>query len=130
MGYGGSLKDAGKAIGRSGDGGIDGIIKEDLLGLDLVCVQAKRWSGTVASSDVRDFAGGMETHRARKGVMLTTSAYSKDALDYVRNIERKIVLIDGQQIAQYMIDFGIGVSVENTYVVKRLDGDYFSEDEG
>ncbi len=103
MGYGGSLTDAGKAIGKSGDGGIDGIIKEDKLGLDVVCIQAKRWSNTVGRPEVQAFAGSMEGFRARKGVLLTTSKFSSEALDYVGRIERKIVLIDGRQLAQLMM---------------------------
>ena len=129
MGYGGSLADAGQAIGRSGDAGIDGIIKEDRLGLDVVCIQAKRWKTTVGRPEVQAFAGSMEGYRAKKGVMLTTSAFSKDAEDYVKHIERKIVLIDGERLAQLMIEFGIGVSVANTYVVKRLDHDYFADED-
>jgi restriction system protein len=129
MGYGGSLKDAGQAIGRSGDAGIDGIIKEDHLGLDVVCIQAKRWTGTVGGPDVRGFAGSMEGYRARKGVMITTSSFSRDAEEFVKHIERKIVLIDGKMLAQFMIDFGIGVSESNTYVVKRLNHDYFVDED-
>ena len=129
MGYGGSIADAGNAIGRSGDAGIDGIIKEDRLGLDVVCIQAKRWSGTVGRPEVQAFAGSMEGYRARKGVMITTSTFSRDAQDYVNHIERKIVLIDGARLAQFMIDFGIGVSVANTYVVNKLDADYFVDEE-
>jgi restriction system protein len=109
MGYGGSLVDAGKAVGRSGDGGIDGIIKEDKLGLDVVCIQAKRWEKTVGRPEAQAFAGSMEGYRAKKGVLITTSAFSKDAHEYVKHIERKIVLIDGKQLAQLMIDHGIGV---------------------
>jgi restriction system protein len=130
MGYGGSLADAGQAVGRSGDGGIDGIIKEDKLGLDVVCVQAKRWQGTVGSQTVREFAGSMEGMRARKGVLITTSSFSKDAEEYVSRIERKIVLIDGSRLAGLMIDHNIGVSVSRSFVIKRLDLDYFAEDEG
>jgi len=130
MGYGGSLADAGQAIGRSGDGGIDGIIKEDKLGLDVVCIQAKRWKTTVGSPEVQAFAGSMEGFRARKGVLLTTSTFSKQAEDYVTRIERKIVLIDGRQLAQLMIDYDIGVATARAYVVKKLDADYFDEEVG
>jgi restriction system protein len=128
MGYGGSLADAGQAIGRSGDGGIDGIIKEDKLGLDVVCVQAKRWKDTVGRPEVQAFAGSMEGFRARKGVLLTTSVFSKEAEEYVNRIERKIVLIDGVRLAQLMIDHGIGVATARAYVVKKLDQDYFEEE--
>jgi restriction system protein len=112
MGYGGSLKDAGKAVGRTGDDGVDGIIKEDRLGLDAVYIQAKRWaaSATVGRPDVQTFAGSLEGHRARKGVFITTSQFSRDAHDYVKRIEKKIVLIDGEQLAQLMMDFGVGVT--------------------
>src|SRR5438093_12878681 len=110
MGYGGSLADAGQAIGRSGDGGIDGIIKEDKLGLDVVCIQAKRWGKTVGRPEVQAFAGSMEGFRAKKGVLLTTASFSKEAIEYISRIERKIVLIDGEQLAELMIEHGIGVT--------------------
>lgn len=129
MGYGGSRKDAGERIGQSGDGGIDGIIKEDRLGLDVVYIQAKRWEGTVGRPIVQGFAGSLEGVRARKGVLITTSGFSKDAKDYVEKIEKKIVLIDGDQLAQYMIDYGIGVTEMKTYIIKKADLDYFSEDQ-
>jgi restriction system protein len=127
MGYGGSVEDAGKAVGKSGDGGIDGIIKEDKLGLDVVYVQAKRWSNSVGRPVVQAFAGSLEGVRARKGVLITTSYFSPDALDYIHKIEKRIVLIDGQQLADLMIDHDIGVNVSVTYKVKRLDSDYFEE---
>jgi restriction system protein len=130
MGYGGSLADAGQAVGRSGDGGIDGIIKEDKLGLDVVCIQAKRWDKTVGRPEVQAFAGSMEGFRARKGVLITTSTFSKEAEDYVSHIERKIVLIDGKRLAELMIDYDIGVATSRAYTVKRVDLDYFVEDEG
>lgn len=125
MGYGGSVEDAGKAVGQSGDGGIDGIIKEDKLGLDVVYVQAKRWSNSVGRPVVQAFAGSLEGVRARKGVLITTSSFSQDALDYVQKIEKRIVLIDGKQLADLMIDHDIGVNVVQTYKIKRLDSDYF-----
>lgn len=128
MGYGGSRKDAGQAVGQSGDGGIDGIIKEDRLGLDVVYVQAKRWEGTVGRPVVQAFAGSLEGQRARKGVLITTSQFSQDARDYVSRIEKKIVLIDGEQLAQLMIDYGIGVAEVASYIVKRIDADYFDQD--
>ncbi len=127
MGYGGSRKDAGARIGRSGDEGIDGIIKEDRLGLDIVYIQAKRWEGPVGRPVVQAFAGSLEGFRARKGVLITTSKFTPDAQSYIERIEKKIVLIDGEQLAQYMIDFGIGVSEVNHYVVKKMDQDYFEE---
>lgn len=130
MGYGGTLADAGQAIGKTGDGGIDGIIKEDKLGLDVVCIQAKRWESTIGRPIVQAFAGSMEGIRARKGVLITTSSFSKEAVEYVGHIERRIVLIDGRQLAELMIDHDIGVATARTYIIKRLDLDYFVEDEG
>jgi restriction endonuclease Mrr len=117
MGYGGSLKDAGKAIGRSGDDGLDGIIKEDHLGLDAIYVQAKRWERTVGRPEVQAFAGSLEGVRGRKGVFITTSTFSSEAREYVSRIEKKIVLVDGQQLASLMTDFGIGVTPVSTYEV-------------
>ncbi len=127
MGYGGSIEDAGKAVGGAGDGGIDGIIKEDRLGLDVVYVQAKRWNAVVGRPVVQAFAGSLEGHRARKGVLITTSGFSQDAFDYIQRIEKKIVLIDGRQLADYMIDFEVGVTKGKAYVVKKIDQDYFEE---
>ena len=128
MGYGGSRADAGQAVGRSSDGGIDGIIKEDKLGLDVVYIQAKRWEGTVGRPVVQAFAGSLEGQRARKGVLITTSQFSQDARDYVTRIEKKIVLIDGELLAQLMIDHCIGVAEVASYVVKKADLDYFDEE--
>lgn len=128
MGYGGSLKDAGQAVGRSGDGGIDGIIKEDRLGLDYIYIQAKRWEDTVGRPAVQAFAGSLDEQRARRGVMITTSSFSQEAHRFVSRIEKKIVLIDGEMLAQLMIDYNVGVAVEETYVVKRVDIDYFEEE--
>lgn len=130
MGYGGSLVDAGQAIGRAGDGGIDGIIKEDKLGLDVVYIQAKRWENTVGRPVVQAFAGSMEGFRARKGVLITTGAFSGEAEEYVSRIERKIVLIDGKKLAEFMVEHGVGVTTARTYAVKRIDLDYFAEEEG
>jgi restriction system protein len=126
MGYGGSVEDAGRAVGRSGDDGIDGIIKEDKLGLDVVYVQAKKWSGNaVGRPVVQAFAGSLEGHRARKGVIITTSSFSQDARDYVQRIEKKIVLVDGKQLAALMIEHDVGVTVAKAYTVKKLDQDFF-----
>lgn len=125
MGYGGSRSDAGEAIGGSGDEGIDGIIKEDRLGLDFVYLQAKRWEGTISRPVIQGFAGSLEGQRARKGVFITTSRFSKDAHDYVKRIEKRIVLIDGEQLAQFMLDYGIGVTEIASYRVQRVDVDYF-----
>ena len=128
MGYGGSRQDAGKVVGGSGDGGIDGIIKEDKLGLDALYIQAKRWEAAVGRPVVQSFAGSMEAQRARKGVLITTSRFSKDAHDYVAQIEKKIVLMDGEQLVEHMINCGLGVSTAATYTVHRLDLDYFEEE--
>jgi restriction system protein len=125
MGYGGSRQDAGQSIGKSGDEGIDGIIKEDKLGLDVVYVQAKRWSNTVGRPHIQAFAGSLEGHRARKGVFITTSSFSSEAREYVNKIEKKIVLIDGPLLAQLMIDHDVGVAPQRTFTVKRIDADYF-----
>jgi restriction system protein len=127
MGYGGSLKDAGRAIGRSGDEGIDGIIKEDRLGLDIIYIQAKRWENTVGRPEIQKFAGALQGQRARKGIFITTAGFSKDAIEYAARIETKIVLIDGDQLTQYMIDHNVGVTPMSRYEVKRLDMDYFSD---
>jgi restriction system protein len=129
MGYGGSRKDAGQAVGQSSDGGIDGIIKEDRLGLDVVYIQAKRWEGTVGRPVGQAFAGSLEGQRARKGVLITTSQFSQDAKDYVSRIEKKIVLVDGEQLAQLMIDYSIGVNEVTRYTVKKIDLDYFGEEQ-
>jgi restriction system protein len=128
MGYGGSRKDAGQAVGQSGDGGIDGIIKEDRLGLDVVYIQAKRWENSVGRPIVQAFAGSLEGLRARKGVFITTSQFSQDAKDYVTRIEKKIVLIDGEQLTNLMIDHGVGVAEVASYTVKKVDIDYFDEE--
>ena len=127
MGYGGSRRDAGERLGKSGDGGIDGIIKEDRLGLDVIYIQAKRWQGTVGRPEIQKFVGALHGQRARKGVFMTTSAFSPEARDYVSSIDVKVVLLDGMQIANLMIDSGVGVTPLATYVVKRLDSDYFEE---
>jgi restriction system protein len=128
MGYGGSLKDAGKAVGKSGDEGIDGIIKEDRLGLDIIYIQAKRWETTVSRPEIQKFAGALQGQRAKKGIFITTSDFSKEANDFVAKIESKIVLIDGRQLAQFMIDHNIGVTPVTTYEIKRIDSDYFIEE--
>ena len=128
MGYGGTRKDAGQAIGRSGDGGIDGIIKEDRLGLDIVYIQAKKWDNTVSRPEIQKFAGALQGQRAKRGVFITTSTFSRAARDYVSRIDSKIVLIDGDTLAQLMIDFDIGVTGVATYELKRIDSDYFTGD--
>ena len=128
MGYGGSRKEAGQAIGRIGDEGIDGIIKEDKLGLDIIYIQAKKWENTVGRPEIQKFAGALQGQRARKGIFITTSNFSKEALDYVKNIESKIILIDGPRLAELMIDHSVGVTPVASYEIKKLDSDYFIED--
>lgn len=126
MGYGGSLKDAGRAIGRSGDEGIDGIINEDRLGLDSIYIQAKKWDGTISRPEIQKFAGALQGKRARKGVFITTSDFSAGAKEFVSNIESKIILIDGKQLTNLMIEYGVGVSNEAVYELKKLDSDFFT----
>lgn len=128
MGYGGSRQDAGRTVGQSGDGGIDGIIDEDRLGLDKIYLQAKRWEGVVGRPVVQAFSGALDGQRATKGVLITTSTFTADAHAYVRQIAKKIVLIDGRQLAGLMIQNGVGVSVEATYALNRIDSDYFDPD--
>ena len=130
MGYGGTLADAGKAIGKSGDGGIDGVIKEDRLGLEQIYIQAKRWdNASVGRPEIQKFVGALHGKRARKGIFLTTSTFTKDAHEYANGLETKVILIDGQELVKFMFDYEVGVSTESTYVVKRIDNDFF-EDEG
>lgn len=127
MGYGGSRRDAGQAIGRAGDEGIDGVISEDRLGLDVVYLQAKKWDGTVGRPEIQRFVGALHGKRAKKGVFITTSTFSAEAVAYVEHIDPKVVLIDGRRLTELMIDFGVGVNTSATYDVKRVDSDYFDE---
>ncbi len=127
MGYGGSRKEAGEALGKSGDEGIDGIIKEDRLGLDIIYLQAKRWENVVGRPEIQKFAGALEGQRANKGIFITTSNFSKEAKNYANNINKKIILIDGIQLVDYMIDHNVGVTTEAVYELKIIDLDYFSE---
>jgi restriction system protein len=131
MGYGGSRRDAGRAIGKSGDEGIDGIINEDRLGLDNIYIQAKRWndSHAVGRPEIQRFVGALQGKRAKKGVFITTGIFSADASGYVEHLDPKVVLIDGAKLAELMIDFEVGVSAARTYHVKRMDSDYFDESE-
>ena len=125
MGYGGSVEDAGKVVGRSGDGGIDGIIKQDKLGLDFLYVQAKRWKDVVGSPEIMKFSGSLTKKHANRGVFITTSWFSADALDYVKEIQQRIILIDGKRLAALMIEHNVGVAPAKTYTLKRMDQDYF-----
>jgi restriction system protein len=130
MGYGGSLADAGRAIGKAGDGGVDGVIKEDKLGLDLLYIQAKRWDDTtVGSPEIQKFVGALYGKKAKKGIFITSSTFSKAAIDYAAGLESKIILLDGAQLTEFMFDYGVGVSTVNSYAVKRIDSDFFSEEE-
>lgn len=130
MGYGGTQRDAARATQRSNDGGIDGIIKQDRLGLDTIYIQAKKWdeSRPIHRPEIQKFAGALQGVRAKKGIFITTSSFSDGAREYVANIDTKIVLLDGTELAQLMIDHGIGVTPHQTYEIKRLDSDYFSDD--
>lgn len=128
MGYGGSIKDAGRSIGRSGDGGIDGIIKEDKLGLDVIYIQAKRWENVVGRPEIQKFIGALAGQGAKKGVFITTSRYTNEARDYQPRNDTKIVLIDGEQLTDLMIDFNLAVSTVNLFEIKRIDNDYFGEE--
>jgi restriction system protein len=130
MGYGGSIQDAGKAIGKTNDEGIDGTIKEDKLGLDIIYIQAKRWQpgNTVGRPEIQKFVGALAGQGAKKGIFITTSSFTKDAIEYQLRNETKIVLIDGDQLSQMMIDYDLGVSPVNKYEIKRLDHDYFGDE--
>lgn len=128
MGYGGSRQDAGRAIGRSGDGGIDGIINEDRLGLDSIYLQAKRWENPVGRPEIQKFAGALAEHRAKKGVFITKSSFTKEALASATKHDARIVLIDGEKLATLMIDHGLGVTLAASYDVKRVDSDYFVDE--
>jgi len=128
MGYGGSRTEAGRAIGQSGDGGIDGIIDEDKLGLDSIYIQAKRWEGTVGRPEIQKFVGALQGNRAHKGVFITTSDFTKEAQEYVKNINNKVVLINGFSLAKLMIENNVGVSIAATYEVKKIDSDYFVDE--
>ena len=128
MGYGGSREEAGKAVGRSGDGGIDGIINEDRLGLDAIYLQAKRWEGVVGRPEIMRFVGALAGQRATKGVFITTSRFTQEAKDYASTSQYKVVLMDGERLADLMIEHDLGVSVAATYHLKRIDSDFFSED--
>lgn len=125
MGYGGSRKDAARAVGQSGDGGIDGIIDEDRLGLDSLYIQAKRWEGNVGRPEIQKFVGALMGKRAKKGIFITTSCFSAEAIEYVKSIEFRIVLIDGKRLTDLMIDHNLGVTEVNCYQIKRIDTDYF-----
>jgi restriction system protein len=126
MGYGGSRKEAGAALGRSGDEGIDGIIKEDKLGLDIIYIQAKKWDATtVGRPEIQKFAGALLGKAAKKGIFITTSKFSREAEDYVTGLDAKIILIDGIRLAELMIEYNVGIDPVATYEIKKIDSDYF-----
>lgn len=127
MGYGGSRKDAGQALGKSGDGGIDGIIKEDKLGLDTIYLQAKKWENAVPVKEIRDFTGALASKKAKKGIFITTSSFPQSVYEFVTQVEYKIVLIDGERLSNLMIEHNVGLSTVNEYQVKKIDSDYFEE---
>lgn len=128
MGYGGTIKDAGQAIGKSGDGGIDGVIKEDKLGLDIIYIQAKKWENTVGRPEIQKFAGALQGKNAKKGIFITTSSFSKQARGYADKINSKLVLINGRELAKLMIKYDTGVSTASTYEVKKINSDYFLDE--
>jgi restriction system protein len=125
MGYGGSQREAARAVGQSGDGGIDGIIDEDRLGLDTIYIQAKKWEGSVGRPEIQKFAGALMGKKASKGIFITTSTFTKDAKDYAESIASKIILIDGKRLAEFMIDYNVGVTSISSYNIRRIDSDYF-----
>jgi restriction system protein len=125
MGYGGSRKEAARAVGKSGDEGIDGIIDEDRLGLDSIYIQAKKWESVVGRPEIQKFIGALSGQRARKGIFITTSSFTSDAINFTKNIEYKLVLIDGKRLAEFMIDYDVGVTESTIYKLKRIDSDYF-----
>jgi restriction system protein len=128
MGYGGSREEAGQAVGASGDEGVDGVINEDRLGLDTIYLQAKRWDGNVGRPEIQKFVGALHGKRAKKGVFITTGGFSAESIEYVKNIEPKVILIDGRQLAEFMIDFNVGVDSVISYDVKKIVSDYFEEE--
>lgn len=128
MGYGGSRKEAGSATQQTSDGGIDGIIKEDKLGLDVIYLQAKRWSNTVHRPEIDKFIGALTRQRARKGVFITTSDFSAGAREAALGLDIKVVLIDGSELARLMVENNLGCTVKHVYEVRELDSDYFNED--
>ena len=128
MGYGGTQEDAGQVVGKSGDGGIDGIINEDRLGLDVIYIQAKRWEADVGRPEIQKFVGALAGNKANKGVFITSSGFTKEAKGYASQVNHRVILIDGPMLAELMMDYDLGVSTKDVYTVKRLDSDYFEED--
>jgi restriction system protein len=126
MGYGGSQKDAARAVGQTGDSGVDGIIDEDRLGLDTIYIQAKKWKDSVGRPEIQKFVGALAGKRAKRGIFITTSVFTPDAMEYVSEIDTKVILIDGKKLADFMIDYNVGVTEVTSYKLKRIDSDYFN----
>jgi restriction system protein len=129
IGYGGIREGAAQRLGRSGDGGVDGVIREDRLGLDQIYVQAKRWSNPVGRPEIQRFFGALHGRRATKGVFITTSTFTREAIDYADDVTPRVILVDGNELAELMIDHDVGVSVSRAYRLKRVDLDYFTTDD-
>jgi restriction system protein len=127
MGYGGSFKEAAAVTQKTGDEGIDGVINEDRLGLDVIYIQAKRWKANVGRQEIQNFVGALAGKKASKGVFITTSGFNDNATDYAAGLHQKVILIDGQRLAELMIEHGIGVAEEHAYRIKKIDSDYFDE---
>ncbi|MBP6739103.1 MAG: restriction endonuclease [Leptospiraceae bacterium] len=128
MGYGGSLEERGSVVGKSGDEGIDGVIKEDKLGLDIIYIQAKKWEGNVGRPEIQKFVGALQGQRAKKGIFITTSSFNENAYEYVSKIDIKVVLINGEELANLMIDYNVGVALKRNYEIKKIDTDFFLEE--
>ncbi len=127
MGYGGSREEAAKVTKKSSDEGIDGVINEDRLGLDVIYIQAKRWQSSVGRKEIQSFVGALAGQQANKGVFITTSEFAQTAIDYAKNVQQKVILIDGTRLAELMIEHNIGVTTTRTISLKRMDSDYFEE---
>lgn len=128
MGYGGSLEERGTVVGKSGDEGIDGVIKEDKLGLDIIYIQAKKWEGNVGRPEIQKFVGALQGQRAKKGIFITTSSFNENAYEYVSKIDIKVILINGEELANLMIDYNVGVTLKRNYEIKKIDTDFFIEE--
>ncbi|MEX1117686.1 MAG: restriction endonuclease [Terrimicrobiaceae bacterium] len=128
LGYGGSRREAAQVTQKTGDEGIDGVINEDRLGLDVIYVQAKRWAGKVGRPEIQNFVGALAGKKANKGIFITTGDFHSNAREYAGDVQHKIILIDGQRLAELMVDHNIGVSEEQIYRIKRVDSDYFDSE--
>lgn len=128
MGYGGSRTEAAQVTKKSSDEGIDGIINEDRLGLDVIYVQAKRWKSTVGRPEIQNFVGALAGKQAQKGVFITTSGFAPSAVEYAAAVSQKVIFIDGSRLASLMIEHGIGVTTTRTVAIQRIDSDYFEDE--